>query len=178
MACVRNVTNQFRHHSGEKGRIIIFFLIFALAGWVHQEEKAQGASEQESASYSHSKQESDVHHPFSGSMEEELKLTDQQKEAFHRLQLDYDKMVVKKTADVRMAEVDLAALLGKDEPDRQAIQEQVKAIGKINEELMLGRIDSLLALRGTLTKDQYAQFREILHQRMTHVAGHSPHGGL
>ena len=143
--------------------------------WCAPWEKAHGTYEQESTAYRYAKQESDISHHFSGSMEEELKLTDQQKESFHRLQLDYDKMIVKKTADVRMAEVDLATLLGKDEPDRQAIQEQVKTIGKIKEDMMLTRIDSLLALRGILTKTQYEQFRNILHQRMTAGMGHSPH---
>ncbi|HBP88895.1 MAG TPA: hypothetical protein DD706_14510 [Nitrospiraceae bacterium] len=118
------------------------------------------------------------HHHFSGSMEEDLMLSEEQKEAFHRLRLNYDKMVVKKTAEVRTAEVDLATLLGKDEPDRQAIEEQVKSIGAIKEDMMMARIDSLLKLRGVLTKDQYEKFREILHKRMSQVEGHSPHGGL
>ena len=175
MRFFQNVKDQFRVYPREKGKIIVFFLIFALGGWAHQEVNAQGATEQESTVYGHAKQESDFHHHFSGSMEEALKLTDQQKEAFHGLKLDYDKMIVKKTADVRMAEVDLATLLGKDEPDRQAIQDQVKTIGKINEDMMMARIDSLLALRGMLTKPQYEQFRTILHQRMTEGMGHSPH---
>ncbi len=118
MRVFQDVTNQFQAYPRKKGKIIVLFLILVLGGCAHHGEKAHGTYEQESTAYRYAKQESDIPHHFSGSMEEELKLTDQQKESFHRLQLDYDKMIVKKTADVRMAEVDLATLLGKDEPDR------------------------------------------------------------
>ena len=102
-------------------------------------------------------------------------LTDLQKQAFDRINADYEKMVIKKTADIRAAEIDLATFLAKEEPDRQAIQEQVQAMGKIKEDMMMARIDSLLTLKAILTEGQYDQFRELLKQRMTQTMGHGSH---
>lgn len=183
MTFISTVKNQFRHDPGRKGGLILLSMVFALSGCAHDgkgstdDKRSHEAYKHESESQ-HAPQNYVDHHNFSSSMEEELMLTDEQKESFHRLRLDYDKMVVKKTADVRTAEVDLATLLGKDEPDRQAIKEQVKTIGAIKEDMMMARIDSLLKLRGVLTEDQYGKFREILHQRMNQGEGHSPHGSM
>ncbi|MCW5785415.1 MAG: periplasmic heavy metal sensor [Nitrospirales bacterium] len=183
MALIPTVKNPFRHEPGRKGGLILLTMVFALSAFAHAgkgstDEKRPHEAYTHQFESQHASQNYVDHHHFSSTMEEELKLTDEQKEAFHRLRLDYDKMVVKKTADVRTAEVDLATLLGKDEPDRQAIEEQVKAIGAIKEDMMMARIDSLLKLRSVLSKDQYGKFREILHQRMNQVEGHSPHGGM
>ena len=183
MAFIPRIKNLFRHDLGISGFLILLSMVFVLSACSHGgKSSTEGKPSHES--YAHESKSPHAtsnyvdHHHFSSTMEEELKLTDEQKEAFHRLRLDYDKMVVKKTADVRTAEVDLATLLGKDEPDRQAIAEQVKAIGAIKEDMMMARIDSLLKLRSVLSKDQYGKFREILHQRMNQVEGHSPHGGM
>lgn len=183
MTFISTVKTQFRQYPERKSSLILLPLIFALSSCAHDgKSSTEGTRSHES--YTHESESPHAtsnfvdHHHFSSTMEEELKLTDEQKEAFHRLRLDYDKMVVKKTADVRTAEVDLATLLGKDEPDRQTIAEQVKTIGAIKEDMMMARIDSLLKLRSVLSKDQYGKFREILHQRMNQVEGHSPHGGM
>ncbi|HNP28511.1 MAG TPA: hypothetical protein PKK23_05670, partial [Nitrospirales bacterium] len=142
MVFIPHVKNQFRHHPRRKSGLILLSLVFVLSGCAHdgksspEERGSHEAYKHESAS-PHATQNYMDHHHFSGSMEEELMLSEEQKEAFHRLRLDYDKMVVKKTADVRTAEVDLATLLGKDEPDRQTIEEQVKTIGAIKEDMMM-----------------------------------------
>ncbi|MGB5056311.1 MAG: Spy/CpxP family protein refolding chaperone [Nitrospirales bacterium] len=183
MAFIPTEKNQFRLYPGRKGSLILLSMVFALSGCAH-DGKSSTDEKRSHESYTHESESPHAtsnfvdHHHFSSTMEEELMLTDEQKEAFSRLRLDYDKMVIKKTADVRTAEVDLATLLGKDEPDHQAIKEQVKTIGVIKEDMMMARIDSLLKLRGVLTKDQYGKFRELLHQRMNQVEGHSPHGSM
>ncbi len=183
MAFIPPMKNQFWHGPGIKGGLILLSMVFALSGCAHDgkssiDEKRSHESYKHKSESQYAPQNNVDHHEFSSSIEEELKLTDEQKNAFHVLRLDYDKMVVKKTADVRTAEVDLATMLGKDEPDRQALKEQVKTIGAIKEDMMMARIDSLLKLRSVLTEDQYGKFREILHQRMDQVEGHSPHGGM
>lgn len=183
MAFIPTLKDVFLRDPGRNGLLILLSMVFALSGCAHDgnsstEGKRSHKSYTHESESPHATQNYPDQHHFSGSMEEELMLSDEQKEAFHRLRLDYDKMVVKKTADVRTAEVDLATLLGKDKPDRQAIEEQVKTIGDIKEDMMMARIDSLLKLRGVLTQDQYGKFREILHQRMNQIEGHSPHGSM
>jgi len=155
--------------------MMIIFMILVLSGCMHHKEGEHADYGHDSAPYRHAGVENDGHHHFSHSMREELMLTDQQKEAFDRIEADYEKMVIKKTADVRAGEIDLAALLAKEEHDRQAIQKQVNTIGEIKKDMMMARIDSLLTLKALLTKGQYEKFREILHQRMAPMMAHSPH---
>jgi len=119
---------------------------------------------------------SQFHHPeFSGSLEEELMLTDEQKSAFRRIETDYRKMVIQKTADIRAHEVDLARLLNEEPLDRQILEKQAQAIGDLKADLMMGRMDKLLKLKALLTKGQYEQFRDILRDRMEMVAETTPH---
>jgi len=119
---------------------------------------------------------SQFHHPeFSGSLEEELMLTDEQKSAFRRIETDYRKMVIQQTADIRAHEVDLARLLNEEPPDRQILEKQAQAIGDIKADLMMARMDSLLKLKILLTEGQYEQFRDILRDHMEMVAETTPH---
>src|SRR5690606_5835938 len=81
---------------------------------------------QESASYRHGGTSDDIHHRYAEEMEEELKLTDEQKEAFNRNKKNYKKMVVVKSADIRAAEIDLADMLASERYGRRDVQEQVR----------------------------------------------------
>lgn len=158
--------------------LIIIFMILALSGCMHHGNSESDDYKHVGSSYGHAGLKEDGHPHFSRSMRSALMLTDQQKEAFDRIETDYEKMVIRKTADIRAGEIDLAALLGKEDHDRQAIQEQVHSIGKMKEDLMMARIDSLLTLKALLTEGQYEKFREILHERMTPMMANSPHGHL
>lgn len=172
-------SHPFRHHLQRQGGSLILFMVLVLTGCTHHgEERDKGRFGHEPTSYGHAGTANDIHHRYSQEIEDELRLTDQQKEAFNRNKTDYKKMVVKKTADIRTAEIDLAELLAKDTHDRQAIQKQVQFIGRMKEELMMARIDSLLPLKSLLTKEQYEKFQEILQQRMKHMAGSGPHEGM
>lgn len=155
--------------------MMIIFLILLLSNGPNHAESEQGNNGHDPTPYRHAGLVNDGHHNFSRSMREELNLTDQQKQTFDQIEADYEKMVVKKTAEIRIAEIDLAAMLAIEEPNRQAIQKKVNAIGEIKKDMMMARIDSLLTLKALLTKGQYETFREILHQRMAPMLSHMPH---
>jgi Spy/CpxP family protein refolding chaperone len=179
MACRHDVSHPFRHHFQKQKSGLILFVILAFSGCMHHGgEQDKGRYGHEPASYRHAGTADDIHHRYSEEMEEELRLTDEQKEAFNRNKIEYKKMVVIKSADIRAAEIDLAELLAKEEFNRQAVQEQVRIVGKMKEDLMLARIDFLLNLKSLLTKDQYAQFQELLQQRMKFMVGNGPHKGF
>lgn len=190
MAWRQKISSSFRRHLQRLGDVFILFLILVLSGCTHHKEHygdqrdQAGMAHRDMASPDRSMklphQESRIagHHRFSRSMEKELMLTSQQKEAFDRIETDYEKMVIKKTADIRAAEVDLANLLSQKDHDRQAIQEQVGKIAGLKEEMMMARIDSLLTLKALLTKGQYSQFQQILQERMSRLTGNSPHGSF
>lgn len=159
------------------GKMGILLVPLLWAGCLHHGESLEDDIHHRAISKSHHQSDADVPH-FSRSMEKELLLTKQQKQSFDQIKTDYEKMVLKTTAKIRSAEIDLANLLGQDDHDRKAIQAQVHDIANIREELMMARVDSLLTLKAILTRGQYRQFQETLQERMKQVAGHDFHGGL
>lgn len=109
---------------------------------------------------------------FAEPMEEALELTDEQAEALRRIRMDYDRMTIDRTAAIRVGEVELAALLDDENPDVDAIQQKVQAIGALRTELMMGRVTALLKLKRILTKGQYDAFQQVLLQRMESLDEH------
>jgi hypothetical protein len=154
------------------GCVIIFFMILGLSGCMHQgDPRDQGRDEHEAALSSHRNLDIDVPRHYSPGMEEALNMTDLQKFAFNRNKVDYRKLLREKTEEIRKAEIALADLLAKEMHDRQAIQEHVKTIGDLKEELIMVGVDSLLTLKALFTENQYDQFRKILRQPMKHDEG-------
>lgn len=112
-------------------------------------------------------------HPkgFGKDLEKQLDLNKDQKQKFHEIQTQYRVTSIKKNAEVRAAEVELAALFSQDTPDWNRIKEKVKEIGTMKTDLMLFRVASLHKLREMLTPEQYQKFREILLDRMEMMTG-------
>lgn len=107
-------------------------------------------------------------HPkgFGKDMEKQLDLNKDQKQQFHEIQTQYKVTSIKKQAEVRAAEVELAALFSQETPNWDQIKKKVKEIGDLKTDLMLFRVASLHKLRKILTDEQYQHFREILLDRM------------
>lgn len=113
---------------------------------------------------------SDAH--FSKSLERQLDLNAEQAGAFEKIETAYRVMTIRKGADIRVAEVELAALLEDEKPNLELIKQKIAAIGTLRTELMAGRVDSLLQLRSVLTKEQHDRFRHILRERMEQMTNH------
>jgi Spy/CpxP family protein refolding chaperone len=179
MVCIHQANRPLRYHLPNYGWTVIFVVILVVSGCTHHgaRERAQGKYAHGASSSPHMGLDSAAHYEYGKEMEGKLMLTNQQKETFNRIESEYKKMVAKKTSDIRMAEIELAELLAKEEDDREVIQEQVKTIGNLKEEMMMARIDSLLTLNALFTKDQYEQFQEILQQRMKQMVGNGMHAG-
>lgn len=99
-------------------------------------------------------------------LKEALKLSPEQVEALKPIETDYRKATITKQAAVRVAEVELAALLDHKKPDRTALQQKIKEIGALQADLMLYRVESLLKLREVLSEEQHEKFKALLRQRM------------
>lgn len=112
-------------------------------------------------------------HPkgFGKDLEKQLDLNKDQKQKFHEIQTQYRVTSIKKSAEVRAAEVELAALFSEETPNWDRINEKVREIGTMRTDLMLFRVASLHQLRELLTKEQYQKFREILLDRMEMMTG-------
>jgi Spy/CpxP family protein refolding chaperone len=179
MACKHDGPHPFRHHLQKFNMGFIFLMVLTLSGCMHHAgERDHSRYGHDSASYRHGGTADDIHHRYAEEMEKELQLTDDQKEAFNRNKTEYKKMVVVKSADIRAAEIDLADMLASEKYDRRDVQEQVRVIGRMKEDLMMARIDSLQNLKSFLTKDQFDRFQELLEQRMKFMVGNGAHGGF
>ena len=109
-------------------------------------------------------------------MKDELGLKKDQIKAIEPLETDYRKHGIKSRADVRVAMIDLGALLDKKNPDRSAISAKVDEISGIRKQMMMYRVDTLLKLKEILTPEQYAQFRSKIKAQMERGMGRRMHG--
>lgn len=111
-------------------------------------------------------------------LKEELKLTEAQMEALKPIETDYRKATIKKQADIRVGEIELAALLDRKKSDLGALKKKVKEIGDLQTDLMMYRVESLLKLREILTEEQHEKFKALLKQRMERFGGSGPMHGM
>lgn len=110
---------------------------------------------------------------FAIPMEQQLNLTEQQAAEFRNIRTAYKVMTIAKTADIRVGEVELAALLDQENPDIALIEQKVSTIGGLRKDLMMGRVESLLKLKKLLKPEQYDMFHKLLQMRMETFANHS-----
>ncbi len=112
------------------------------------------------------------HHAFSLHMlKKKLHLSDIQVNALRPVEADYKKAVIRKKADVRIAEIDLGLLIDSPNPDRGKLKTVVDLIGRLKAELMMARIDAFLNVKKELTAEQDEQFSKMTHHHMTGHAG-------
>lgn len=105
-------------------------------------------------------------------IKEELQLTKEQIEALKPFETEYRRDIIKKTTDIRVAEVELAALLDQKKPDQSALKKKLGEMGLLQNELMRYRIEALLKLREVLDEEQHERFKAMLRRRMEYFAEH------
>ena len=110
---------------------------------------------------------------------QDLNLSQEQTSRLRRIETAYKAMTITKTAEIRVGEVELAALLDEREPDMEAITKAVNTIGAARTKLTMGRVQSLLDVKNLLTAEQYERFRTQLRDRMESLhAGSSGHASI
>lgn len=95
-----------------------------------------------------------------------LTLTPEQIEQLKPIETDYRKTLIRKEAEVRVAEVELAGMLDDKKLDVGAIKKKIREIGDIKTDMMIYRVDVLLRLREVLGEEQYLKYRNLLKERM------------
>ena len=114
------------------------------------------------------------HHAFSLFMlQKTLHLSTSQVDALRPVEADYKKAVIRKKADVEIAEIDLGLLIDSPNPDRKQLQTVVDSVGRLKAELMMARIDAFLNVKKELTAEQQEEFAKMVHG---HMMGHG-HAG-
>ena len=89
---------------------------------------------------------------------ERLKLSDEQITKIKKLENNYRKNIIRLNARIKIANLDLRNLLGKDDIDMNDVKNIVSEIESKKTELLLFRIKSLKKFKGILTEEQRKGF--------------------
>lgn len=95
---------------------------------------------------------------------QELGLTLDQERKLRDLRTEFAKESVRRSAEIRVAEIELDALLEQDKWDLAKIEPKVKQIATLQGDLRLARIKTLAAGREVLTSDQLEKLKLIGHR--------------
>jgi Spy/CpxP family protein refolding chaperone len=100
--------------------------------------------------------------PFDTDMlREYLQLSEDQIKKFSRIRSDYRKEMIKRKANLRVAELELWELIDTKDLDMSKTEKKVKEIQAMEADLMLYRIRALEQTRKFLSDEQYERFREM-----------------
>jgi hypothetical protein len=99
---------------------------------------------------------------FMLSHRDELGLSSDQVRNLERLRNDFQREAVKREADIRVAEMDLSALLEADPVDLKKAEAQVREIERLKAELRFGRIRAIEQGKGLLSQEQREKLRSLL----------------
>jgi Spy/CpxP family protein refolding chaperone len=92
----------------------------------------------------------------------ELALSPRQVEALERLRSDFQREAIRRDADLRIAEMDLAALRRADSVDMAQVEARVREAEKVRADLRVARIRTLEAGKAQLTPEQREKLRALL----------------
>lgn len=96
---------------------------------------------------------------------DELGLSPAQVQALERLRMEYQREAIKKDADLRVAEMDLATLLKADAVDLAKVESKVREVERARGDLRLARIRAIEQARAQLSPDQRAKLSAMLNDR-------------
>ena len=109
---------------------------------------------------------------------QEIGLTPDQERKLRDLRTEFAKEVERRTADIRVAEIELSSLLEQDKWDLTKIEPQVKQIATLQGDLRLARIKTLAAGREVLTREQVEKLKQIGHRMRSGSAPGGPGPGM
>jgi Spy/CpxP family protein refolding chaperone len=93
---------------------------------------------------------------------EKLGLSDDQVRRMEQMRADFEKESIRKEADLRVANLDLDALLDATSLDMPKVEAKVREIEKNRADLRLARIRTIEKAKELLTPDQRKKLQEIL----------------
>jgi Spy/CpxP family protein refolding chaperone len=94
----------------------------------------------------------------------ELGLTLDQEQRLRELRTEFAKESERRSAEIRVAEIELDALLEQDKWDLAKIEPKVKQIATLQGDLRLARVKTLAAGRDVLTPEQLERLKQIGHR--------------
>ncbi|MBI2152763.1 MAG: periplasmic heavy metal sensor [Candidatus Rokubacteria bacterium] len=95
-------------------------------------------------------------------LKDELGLSPDQVQSLERLRADFQREAIRRDADLRIAEMDLAALLEKDPVDLGQVDAKLREVERLRVDLRLARIRAIEQGKAQLTPEQRAKLRTVL----------------
>jgi len=97
-------------------------------------------------------------------LKSEIGLTDQQVAEIQKIRAEERKARIRRSADLRIARIELDELLASDALDESAIAARVKTIGELQAQSFKARTDSQLAIRRLVSAEQYKKMQQVRHR--------------
>ena len=95
---------------------------------------------------------------------QELGLSPEQEKKLRDLRTDFAKESIRRTAEIRVGEIELESLLEQSQWDLAKIEPKVKQIAGLQADLRLARIKTLEAGRMVLTPEQLEKLKQVGHR--------------
>ena len=108
---------------------------------------------------------------------QELGLSQEQEKKLRELRTEFSKESVRRSAEIRVAQIDLDALLEQEQWNMAQIEPKAKQIAGLEGELRVARLKTLAAGRAVLTPQQLEKLKQVGHRmRSMHGAPGMGHG--
>ena len=92
---------------------------------------------------------------------DKLDLTADQKNEIGDILASQQKDIIKKNADLALAQVDLRKLLGQDDPDLNAVKEEIQRISGMQAEIIFSQIKTRIDVKNVLTEKQQKALEQL-----------------
>jgi Spy/CpxP family protein refolding chaperone len=103
----------------------------------------------------------------------ELGLTPEQVTRLEALRGEFAREAIRRTADIRIAELDLATLLEQEPADLSKVETKVREVAQLTADLRIARLRAIEQGKATLTPDQRTRLQTLL-SGMHHGPGGTP----
>ena len=100
-----------------------------------------------------------------GRLADRLDLSEEQRDEIKDVLTAHQKDMIQKKADRELAEVQLRELTMEDDPDLDAIEEQVKEIANLEAGMRYSRIKAMVDAKSVLTDEQKEKLKELQKDR-------------
>jgi Spy/CpxP family protein refolding chaperone len=101
----------------------------------------------------------------------ELGLSPEQVGRLETLRADYAREAIRRDADIRIAELDLAALLEQEPPDFSKVETKVREVAQLRGDLRVARLRAIEQGKAVLTPEQRGRLRTMTSGGMHHGPG-------
>ena len=106
----------------------------------------------------------------------ELGLSPEQVERLETLRGDFAREAIRRDADIRIAELDLAGLLEREPLDFSKVEGKVRELAQLRGELRIARLRAIEQGKAVLTAEQRTRLQAVLSGGMHHGSGGGPGG--